>query len=178
MRPVIAPAAIFAPKIPIPHPLVASAGQTPTAYLSHDRLDQRRVGEQVLAATMLTRSAQLLIARMTRGREIAAGVAPRPPVPIPSGLVPVARWCLVQSTALESLRSTNVGVWGMTPDSQAAIITNDLDSLVHRIEALPAHPAYTSALMAVMDARDAIRRGQADLHQRVLRERYATVSAA
>lgn len=53
----------------------------------------------------------------------------------------------------------------MNWDSQAAIIANDLDSLVHRIEALPAHPEYTNALMAVQAAKKAISDGRTALHQ-------------
>jgi len=66
----------------------------------------------------------------------------------------------------------------MHPDSQAAIIANDLDSLVHRIEALPAHPENTAALNAVQAARQAINKARADLHQSAMRERFAASDAA
>jgi hypothetical protein len=41
----------------------------------------------------------------------------------------------------------------MNADSQAAIIINDLDSLVHRIEALEAHLGRTDALTSVQQAK-------------------------
>lgn len=44
----------------------------------------------------------------------------------------------------------------MNANSQAAVIANDLDSMRHRIEALPAHPAYTDALNAVTKAMEAV----------------------
>lgn len=61
----------------------------------------------------------------------------------------------------------------MHTDSQAAIIANDLDSLVHRIEALPAHPRYTDALNAVSQAKQAVNDGRIDLHQSEMRQRFA-----
>jgi hypothetical protein len=61
----------------------------------------------------------------------------------------------------------------MHHQSQAAIIANDLDSMVHRIEALPAHTSYTEALMAIQKAKVAILNGASDLHQRDVRERFA-----
>lgn len=61
----------------------------------------------------------------------------------------------------------------MDHDSQAAIIANDLDSLVHRIEALPPHPRYTDALNAVQAAKQAVIDGRVGLHQRGMRERFA-----
>ena len=57
-------------------------------------------------------------------------------------------------------------------DSQAAVIFNDLDSLVHRIEALPAHPAYTDALIGVSEARRSIQIGRAALHKASMDARY------
>lgn len=50
-------------------------------------------------------------------------------------------------------------------DVEAAIIVNDLDSMVHRIEELPAHPRYTDALVAVQNAKVAVMEGRTDLHR-------------
>lgn len=66
----------------------------------------------------------------------------------------------------------------MNANSQAAVIANDLDSMRHRIEALPAHPAYTDALNAVTKAMESVKEGQADLHQRGMRERFAKMDVA
>lgn len=66
----------------------------------------------------------------------------------------------------------------MHHQSEAAIIANDLDSLRHRIEALPAHPSYTDALNAVTEALEAIRFGRADLHQTEMKARFAKADAA
>ena len=60
----------------------------------------------------------------------------------------------------------------MDADRQAAIIANDLDSLIHRIESLPAHPEYTNALVAVQQAKEAIVRGRSGIHQAGLRRRH------
>lgn len=57
-------------------------------------------------------------------------------------------------------------------DFAARIIANDLDSINMRIEALPAHPLYTDAQVAVQKARDALRAGATDLHQQDMRKRY------
>ena len=57
-------------------------------------------------------------------------------------------------------------------DSEAAIIANDLDSLIHRIEMLQAHPKYTDALLHVSSAKDAIRDGRSDIHQRDVKARH------
>lgn len=65
----------------------------------------------------------------------------------------------------------------MNHDREAAIIANDLDSLVHRIESLPPHPSYTEALTAVQQAKQAISEGRVDLHQRDMRERFAAIDA-
>lgn len=65
----------------------------------------------------------------------------------------------------------------MNHHSQAAIIANDLDSLVHRIEALPAHPLNTTALTAILDAKQAIEAAASDLHQREMKERFAKMDA-
>ena len=60
----------------------------------------------------------------------------------------------------------------MNFDSQAAIIANDLDTLIHRIEALQAHPKNTEALIAVMQARMAINAGRQDLHRQDMDRRH------
>lgn len=60
----------------------------------------------------------------------------------------------------------------MNDNFAAYIIANDLDSLNMRIEALPAHPLYTEAQVAVQKARDAIRAGASDLHQQDMHKRY------
>lgn len=52
----------------------------------------------------------------------------------------------------------------MDYDRQAAIIANDLDSMLHRIEALQAHPSYTDAAGAVMQAKMAINAGRQAIH--------------
>lgn len=65
----------------------------------------------------------------------------------------------------------------MHHQSEAAIIVNDLNSLVHRIEALPAHPKYTEALNAVQEAETAMRLGRSDLHDREMRDRFAKMDA-
>jgi hypothetical protein len=66
----------------------------------------------------------------------------------------------------------------MDHDQQAAVIANDLDSLIHRIEALPAHPGYTDALNAVAEAKAAVVSARVELHQRAMRERFAKADAA
>lgn len=60
----------------------------------------------------------------------------------------------------------------MEPDRQAALIANDLDSLIHRVESLPAHAKYTSALEHVCQAKLDVQEGMADLHQAAMRERH------
>jgi len=60
----------------------------------------------------------------------------------------------------------------MNQDSTAAMIINDLDSLIHRIEDLPAHPRYTQALVAVQDAKQAITNGRSEIHQHNMGERF------
>lgn len=62
----------------------------------------------------------------------------------------------------------------MNADSETAILINDLDSLVYRIEALQAHPEYTSALCAVQEAKAAMMRGRADIHAVRMRERFGS----
>ncbi len=66
----------------------------------------------------------------------------------------------------------------MTSDSLAAIIVNDLDSLVHRIEELPAHPYYTNALMAVQSAKQAMIKGRGEIHEHEMRGHFAKANAA
>ena len=63
-------------------------------------------------------------------------------------------------------------------DTEAAIIVNDLDSMLHRIEGLQAHPRYTDALEAVKSAKLAIIEGRADIHHKGMRERFARMDAA
>jgi hypothetical protein len=64
----------------------------------------------------------------------------------------------------------------MNADSEAAVIQNDLDSLVHRIEALPGHPEYTEAVLAVQKARDAVNAGRTALHHAGMRARFAAAT--
>lgn len=61
----------------------------------------------------------------------------------------------------------------MSDDRLASILVNDLDSMVHRIEMLPAHPEYTNALIAVQTAKTALAKGRSELHQRGVAERLA-----
>lgn len=49
-------------------------------------------------------------------------------------------------------------------DREAAIIANDLDSMIHRIELLQSHPKYTDALQHVQSAKMAIIEGRSDIH--------------
>lgn len=51
--------------------------------------------------------------------------------------------------------------------SEASIIINDLDSLIHRIEALPAQAYYTDALTSVVAAKKAMSEGRQALHHRL-----------
>jgi hypothetical protein len=60
----------------------------------------------------------------------------------------------------------------MDANKEAAIIINDLDSLVHRIEALPAYPSYTNALSDVIAARQAVTIGRQQLHELQMLERF------
>ena len=61
------------------------------------------------------------------------------------------------------------------PDKVVAILVNDLDSMVHYIEALPAHPSYTSALDHVQRAKVALSTGRTDLHQQEMKSRGDTL---
>jgi hypothetical protein len=65
----------------------------------------------------------------------------------------------------------------MDLDRQAAVIINDLDSLAHRIEALQAHPEYTTAMAAVQAAKAAIIRGRGDIHHSAMRERFGAFNS-
>lgn len=56
-------------------------------------------------------------------------------------------------------------------DREAAIIANDLDSMVHRIEMLEAHPGYTRALAMILEARDAVKNARSDIHHNKMKER-------
>lgn len=60
----------------------------------------------------------------------------------------------------------------MNDDQTTAVIVNDLDSLIHRIEALPAHASFTEALTHVVAAKRAVVHGRVDLRQTAMRERY------
>ncbi|GJK94537.1 hypothetical protein TUM17568_57430 [Klebsiella oxytoca] len=66
----------------------------------------------------------------------------------------------------------------MNSDALAAIIANDLDSLIHRIEALPAHPRFTDALNAVHAAKKAVSEGRVEVHHQGMRERFAASDAS
>lgn len=61
----------------------------------------------------------------------------------------------------------------MNEDSQAAMLMNDLDNMVYRIEALQAHPRYTDALTAVKSAKEAIQDGRSQIHQFETAKRFA-----
>ncbi len=60
----------------------------------------------------------------------------------------------------------------MDYDRQAAVIANDLDSMLHRLEALQAHPKYTEAVSHVMKARLAVNAGRQDLHLKLMAQRH------
>lgn len=61
----------------------------------------------------------------------------------------------------------------MHADRQAAILVNDLDSMVHRIEELPAHPLYTDALNHIHAAKAAIHAGRIDIHHTLMVQRFS-----
>ncbi|PZU13803.1 MAG: hypothetical protein DI606_04355 [Sphingobium sp.] len=61
----------------------------------------------------------------------------------------------------------------MCDDWRAAILINDLDSMVLRIEALSAHPQYTTALCAVQQAKAALITGRSEIHAREMRARLS-----
>jgi len=60
----------------------------------------------------------------------------------------------------------------MNWQQQAHVIANDLNSMTARIEALPAHPEMTAALIAVQAAEKSLRLAWGDLHQAEIRKRY------
>ena len=60
----------------------------------------------------------------------------------------------------------------MDDDRKMAVLVNDLDSMVHRIEGLPAHPGLTDALTAVQEAKASVTTARAELHQEALTKRY------
>lgn len=60
----------------------------------------------------------------------------------------------------------------MHDQAKMRILANDLDSMVVRVEDLPAHPRLTDALTAVQAARGAVREAAGDLHQADMRRRY------
>ncbi len=59
----------------------------------------------------------------------------------------------------------------MDNDREMAVLVNDLDSMIHRIESLPAHPDLTDALIAITQAKASVTTARAALHQREMRER-------
>lgn len=60
----------------------------------------------------------------------------------------------------------------MNDQFKMKILANDLDSMVARIEDLPAHPRLTDAQNAVHAALAAVREAAGDLHQSEMRKRY------
>lgn len=58
-------------------------------------------------------------------------------------------------------------------DREAAIIANDLSSLVHRIEMLQAHPRYTNAVLLVQKAYCEISDGRSAIHQESMKQSFA-----
>ena len=54
----------------------------------------------------------------------------------------------------------------------AAIIINDLDSLVHRIQGLEPHDRYTDALIAVQKAKEAMKAGRTAIHHARMKKRF------
>lgn len=60
----------------------------------------------------------------------------------------------------------------MQDQGKMRILANDLDSMVVRVDDLPAHPKLTEALTAIQAARDAVREAAGDLHQADIRRRY------
>jgi hypothetical protein len=52
----------------------------------------------------------------------------------------------------------------MNDDRKAAILINDLDTIAHLIEDLPAAPDYTHALQRVQEAKAAIQQGRSKRH--------------
>jgi hypothetical protein len=60
----------------------------------------------------------------------------------------------------------------MNDQDKMRVIANDLDSMVARIEDLPAHPLLTNALTSVQEARQAVRSAASDIHHSDMRKRY------
>lgn len=60
----------------------------------------------------------------------------------------------------------------MDDDRKMAVLVNDLDSMAHRIEGLPAHPGLTDALVAVQEAKASVDGARSELHQAALHKRY------
>lgn len=58
-------------------------------------------------------------------------------------------------------------------DAEAAIIANDLNSLVYRIEMLQAHPKYTDAVLLVQQAYLKMGEGRSEIHQSEMSARFA-----
>jgi len=66
----------------------------------------------------------------------------------------------------------------MTNDNKAAIILNDLDSILRRIESLPSHVRYTEAKNLVNDAMIAMTLGRIDLHQQAMQAYSPQISGS
>lgn len=62
----------------------------------------------------------------------------------------------------------------MNDDRKAAILINDLDTIEHLIEDMPAVPEYTDALIGIQAAKKKIAEGRTRLHQKALRDRHDT----
>lgn len=60
----------------------------------------------------------------------------------------------------------------MKDDSKAAILINELDTIGHLIEDMPAAPEYTDAQIAIQKAKALIAAGRARLHEEGIRKRY------
>lgn len=66
----------------------------------------------------------------------------------------------------------------MNPDAEAAIIINDLDSLVYRVEALPPSPYYANALSFLGLCRIAVVDGRRATHAKAMYEHFAKKDTA
>ncbi len=60
----------------------------------------------------------------------------------------------------------------MDDDRKMAVLVNDLDSMIHRIEGLPAHPGLTDALDAVQEAKASVTTARTGLHHAALAKRF------
>ena len=60
----------------------------------------------------------------------------------------------------------------MDNDSKMAVMANDLDSMRHRIEALPGHVKMTEALNHVSDAAKLVTEARSDIHQAEMKKRF------